>query len=89
MLYKVEQEPDKFMTKAEKLLSNQCNRYVNGFCASLKCLNRGGYDRTNIKLDKPPDYNLATCEIHEAILQIKDLKEEIKELTSRINFPLE
>lgn len=68
------------MTKAEQILSNQCNRYVNGFCATLYCLNRGGYDKKNIKLDKSPDYNLATCEIHEAILEIKNLEEEVKKL---------
>lgn len=61
------------MTKAEKLLSKECNRYVNGICTTANCAKRG-----NPNPSIPLDFNKSTCEIHEAILEIKDLEEEIR-----------
>jgi hypothetical protein len=49
------------MTKAEKLLSKECNRYVNGKCFLTKCFRRA-------------DYKEATCEIHEAILEVREIE---------------
>lgn len=71
------------MTKAEQILSKECNRYVNGFCATLSCLKRGGFDTKNLP---PPIPSLieksykelvdkSTCEIHEAILEVRTLEE--------------
>jgi hypothetical protein len=61
--------------KSLDLLSKQCNKYTNGQCGTLACLQRGGYNRKNPKL--PIDLNMATCEYHEAILEILDLKRKI------------
>lgn len=44
-----------------ELLKEQCSRYVNGECDSIRCLLRGGY-----RGGAPADNSLATCLIHEA-----------------------
>ncbi len=72
------------MTKAEQILSKQCNRYTNGQCMTLSCLERGGYDRkaAALKQNTPVDYqniiNCATCEIHEAILEVRAIESEVE-----------
>lgn len=74
----------KNITQAEQILSKQCNRYINGICTTMNCVKRG-----NPSFSLPLDFNKSTCEIHEAILEIKDLEEEVKDLNSRIHFPPE
>lgn len=56
------------MTKAEKLLSKECMRYIAGECRSTHCLIRGGY---NLKNRGPFNPEIATCEYHEAIIELK------------------
>ena len=56
--------------KAIKLLSKECNKYVNGSCMNEGCLVRGGYKRG----DAVVNLDMATCEFHEAIQEIKLLQ---------------
>lgn len=49
-------------------LKSQCNRYANGFCATLACLKRGGYKRGDTV-----DYSVATCERHEQVKALEAL----------------
>lgn len=48
----------------EEWLRDQCNRYLNGQCATLSCLRRGGYDRD---VEVKPDFDRATCHPHEVL----------------------
>ncbi len=59
------------MTKAEQILSKECHRYTDGVCNTRICLVRGGWVRGKLPVG---DRTLATCEIHEAILEIKELE---------------
>lgn len=61
-------------------LKSQCNRYPNGYCSTVKCLKDGGY----VRGDKDFDRNRATCEPHEILLELENLKDEIKLLESDI-----
>lgn len=47
----------------------QCNKIVNGECASLRCIRRGG----GVK-GINSDWNLATCEHLEMVEALTDLK---------------
>lgn len=53
----------------DEWLKAQCNRYVNGYCNTLACLNRGG------PKDGPTKQRLATCEPHEILQELADLRE--------------
>ena len=59
------------MSKNAEWLKSQCNRYVNGECHTLRCMKRGGY-----KHGKVETYDCATCEPHEILLELEDLREE-------------
>lgn len=50
------------------LLKEQCNRYVNGQCQTRRCLVRGGYEGAG-----SVDYEVATCEYHEAVQAVEKL----------------
>lgn len=59
----------------DEWLKLQCNKYVNGVCASLLCLKRGlGNDRKKWKL--PIDYSKSACESHEILLELQELRHE-------------
>ena len=62
--------------KNEEWLKGQCNRYVNGQCNTLKCLTRGNGG----KRPKASDYNLASCEAHEVLLELEELRDECKSM---------
>ena len=57
-------------------LKSQCNRYKNGQCTTLKCLQDGGY----IRGDNLANHDIATCEPHEILIELEELKDEIKSL---------
>lgn len=57
----------------DEWLKDQCNRYKNGHCGTLACLNRGGYDRNK---EVAPDYTKATCHAHEVLEELKSLRED-------------
>lgn len=59
------------MTKSESILSKKCNRYVNGICTTVNCVKRG-----NPNYSLPLDFKKSTCEIHEAILEVRALEED-------------
>lgn len=44
-----------------------CNRYVNGYCSTLRCLRRGGYEINS----GPCDHAIATCEEHETAIALR------------------
>jgi hypothetical protein len=48
-------------------LKNDCNRYKNGICQSLICLQNGGYDKSQ------KNFDLATCKRHEQIKVLEKL----------------
>ncbi len=49
-------------------LKNQCNRYKNGTCMTLKCMKRGGYVRGS---DMKVDYEIATCNAFEIVKRLE------------------
>lgn len=55
-------------------LKQQCNRYVNGKCSTVRCLFRGGVQHT----DKPINYDNATCEPHEILVELELLRNRKK-----------
>lgn len=63
------------MIKAKEILSKQCNRYVNGLCTTAECLKRAGWNRFQCNTIEEYDKCIekATCEYHEAILEIDSL----------------
>jgi len=63
-----EQEAVGHIEKLLVQLKLQCNKHTNGQCQTLACLKRSGYQRP-----AKPDYNLATCEVHEQITAIETL----------------
>ena len=53
----------------DRCLKELCNRYTNGECHSLSCLQRGGYTS-----DGPFDHGRATCPAHELLLELQRLR---------------
>lgn len=53
----------------DEWLKSQCNRYVNGFCSTRACMVRGGY-----KPGITVDYECATCEPHEILIELQNLR---------------
>lgn len=51
----------------DEFLKSQCNLYVNGRCDTHRCLKRGGY---------PSKVN-PTCEYHEILLELQELRERV------------
>lgn len=47
----------------------QCNRYENGQCQTRSCLMRGGWAQ-----GKPVDYETATCDAHETLVELEQLR---------------
>lgn len=62
----------------DEFLKSQCNRYVNGYCSTRKCLVRGGW-----KVGMNQD--VATCESHEILVELESLRDENKCLSSDLN----
>lgn len=65
-----------------ELLSEQCNRLKYGQCSTRRCLVRGGY------AGAPVNYDIATCEIFEAVSVVNQCKEALrsaKRLCDNIN----
>ncbi len=56
------------MERNDEWLKQKCNRYVNGKCSTLACLQRGGY------ISGGPDYRHATCEPHEILQELESLR---------------
>lgn len=50
----------------------QCNRYVNGTCANVACIKRGGW-----KGELPVNYDVATCEAHETATNLEHLQAQV------------
>ncbi len=61
-------------------MKKSCNRYVNGQCSNRACLMRGGA----YKAGSPPDYSTATCDEHEAVIEIERAIKEIERLRAAI-----
>lgn len=72
----LDDNPNKVIEKLINELKADCNRYANGVCTTLYCLNRGGYKRPN-----KPDYEASTCEKHEQVKAIESLMH--KDFTSK------
>lgn len=63
------------MSKAAALLKAECNRYVNGNCMTRRCIVRG-MDRAKMTFPLT-DYAVATCEWHEAVLEMERARDLI------------
>lgn len=66
-------------------LKAECNRYLNGICETLACLQRGGYTQ-----GQTPDCDAATCERHEQVKALETLLATTKvcyELADDIRLP--
>ena len=57
-------------------LKKLCNRFTNGYCGSLWCLQRGGYQR-GYKYG-PEGYEMSTCEPHEVVQEFERLNTELE-----------
>lgn len=57
-------------------LKRECARLTNGYCSTLNCLKRGGYQGVPVNVEnwKTP-YEIATCEPYEAFQALKDQKD--------------
>mgnify|MGYP001581697962 CR=1 FL=1 len=72
----------------DEWLKLQCNKYINGVCSTLSCVLRGYKlkikDRNNIPL--PIDFSKSTCESHEILLELQELRDKnFKLMNNKIN----
>ena len=67
----------------DEFLKSKCNRYTNGFCHTLACLKRGGYKGGSFKDD------IATCEYHEVVQELEDLRDELRCVNIDLNRALD
>lgn len=69
------------------LLTEQCNRRVNGQCTLRKCIVRGGWSGNRADYDEA--VSQATCEYHEAaqaLEEITTLRSQVETLRGALEF---
>ncbi len=70
---------NKIIKNLSDSIKSECNRYVNGVCQTMTCLQRGGYKRGD-----PVDYSIATCEKDEQVVALCSLLDKIEQYENSI-----
>lgn len=74
-------------TNNDQWLKDQCNRYKNGQCTTLACVMRGGYKIDQDLQGKGDGYDpeIATCEAHEILCELAELRTLLDSEVDQIN----